>query len=85
MRRRRVRGATPIAPRTYFEGTAIGGLSVNSLTVEILLQTGDYRHGRHPAVLQPNRRSGTFASGKSRAGRDHPGARSTEYRTGKDF
>ena len=38
MRHRRVRGATPIAPRTYFEGTAIGGLSVNSLTVKILLQ-----------------------------------------------
>jgi len=33
-----MRGATPIAPRTYFEGTAIGGLSVNSLSVNTLLQ-----------------------------------------------
>jgi hypothetical protein len=59
---------------------------VNSLTVKILLQKLAITVTvRQPAVLQPNLRSGTFASGKSRAGRDHPGARSTEYRTGKDF
>jgi hypothetical protein len=33
-----MRGATPIALASYFEGTAIGGLSVNSLSVNILLQ-----------------------------------------------
>src|SRR5712692_8119296 len=62
--------ATPMPLASSFQGNSNRG-SVNEETAS---ETGDHGHGRQPALLQPNRRSGTSSGEESRARRDHPGA-----------